>query len=65
MKVGKILPLRHLETVWIPRNSGNRLAARIWMPQDAKAKDGFAGRRVSVIVTGGNVDLDMLPWLKN
>ncbi len=24
----------------------------------------FAGRRVGVIVTGGNVDLDKLPWMK-
>ncbi|MGB4828464.1 MAG: pyridoxal-phosphate dependent enzyme, partial [Paracoccaceae bacterium] len=24
----------------------------------------FKGRRVGVIVTGGNVDLDSLPWMK-
>ena len=24
----------------------------------------FAGRRVGVIITGGNVDLDTLPWQK-
>ncbi|MEO1328861.1 MAG: beta-hydroxyaspartate dehydratase BhcB [Pseudomonadota bacterium] len=28
-----------------------------------KHKDVFAGKRVGVIVTGGNVDLDKLPWL--
>ena len=27
-----------------------------------KNKDRFAGKRVGVIVTGGNVDLDKLPW---
>ena len=27
-----------------------------------KHKDTFAGRRVGVILTGGNVDLDALPW---
>lgn len=27
-----------------------------------KNKDRFAGKRVGVIVTGGNVDLDRLPW---
>lgn len=27
-----------------------------------KNKDVFAGRRVGVIITGGNVDLDKLPW---
>ncbi len=28
-----------------------------------KNKDRFAGKRVGVIITGGNVDLDALPWL--
>ncbi|MCL4159127.1 UNVERIFIED_CONTAM: hypothetical protein GTU68_029450 [Idotea baltica] len=30
-----------------------------------KNKDMFAGKRVGVIVTGGNVDLDKLPWMKS
>jgi len=29
-----------------------------------KNRDRFAGRRVGVVVTGGNVDLDKLPWMK-
>lgn len=29
-----------------------------------KNKDRFAGKRVGIIVTGGNVDLDKLPWIK-
>ncbi|HMQ92006.1 MAG TPA: pyridoxal-phosphate dependent enzyme [Amaricoccus sp.] len=29
-----------------------------------KNRDRFAGKRVGVIITGGNVDLDKLPWLK-
>jgi len=29
-----------------------------------KNKDVFAGKRVGVIVTGGNVDLDRLPWMQ-
>jgi len=29
-----------------------------------KNRDVFAGKRVGVIITGGNVDLDKLPWLK-
>lgn len=29
-----------------------------------KNKDRFAGKRVGVIITGGNVDLDRLPWIK-
>ena len=30
-----------------------------------KNKDVFAGKRVGVIITGGNVDLDKLPWMNN
>ena len=30
-----------------------------------KNKARFAGKRVGVVVTGGNVDLDSLPWIKN
>lgn len=29
-----------------------------------KNKEIFAGKRVGVIITGGNVDLDKLPWIK-
>jgi threonine dehydratase len=29
-----------------------------------KNRDRFAGKRVGVIITGGNVDLDALPWIK-
>jgi len=28
-----------------------------------KNKTRFAGKRVGVIITGGNVDLDKLPWM--
>ncbi len=30
-----------------------------------KNKEQFAGKRVGVIITGGNVDLDKLPWYKS
>jgi threonine dehydratase len=30
-----------------------------------KHKDRFKGKRVGVIITGGNVDLDKLPWMQN
>ncbi len=30
-----------------------------------KNRDRFAGKRVGVIITGGNVDLDRLPWIKS
>jgi len=29
-----------------------------------KNRELFAGKRVGVIVTGGNVDLDRLPWMR-
>ena len=29
-----------------------------------KNRDRFAGKRIGVIVTGGNVDLDSLPWIR-
>ncbi len=29
-----------------------------------KNREAFAGKRVGVIITGGNVDLDKLPWMK-
>ena len=28
-----------------------------------KNRDTFAGKRVGIIITGGNVDLDRLPWI--
>lgn len=30
-----------------------------------KNRDVFAGKRVGVVITGGNVDLNALPWMKN
>jgi len=29
-----------------------------------KNADAFRGKRVGIIITGGNVDLDKLPWMK-
>ncbi|MTD99642.1 pyridoxal-phosphate dependent enzyme [Paracoccus sp. YIM 132242] len=29
-----------------------------------KNRDAFAGKRVGIIITGGNVDLDKLPWIE-
>ena len=31
-------PIQDIETVWIPMRDGIRLAARIWMPEDAEAQ---------------------------
>ncbi|MGH6881250.1 MAG: CocE/NonD family hydrolase [Hypericibacter sp.] len=30
--------VRHIETMWIPMSDGTRLAARVWMPEDAERK---------------------------
>jgi threonine dehydratase len=30
-----------------------------------KNKNTFAGKRVGVIITGGNVDMNKLPWMKS
>ena len=29
-----------------------------------KNREFFAGKRVGVVITGGNVDLDKLPWMQ-
>ena len=49
------LAWKHLRIVMEP-SSAVPLASLL------KQKERFAGKRVGVIVTGGNVDLDKLPW---
>ena len=31
-------PIRHVETLWIPLSDGTRLAARLWLPEDAERR---------------------------
>lgn len=52
------LAWKHLRVVMEP-SSAVPLATLL------KNKARFAGQRVGVIVTGGNVDLDALPWIKH
>ena len=52
------LTWKHLRVVMEP-SSAVPLAVILKNP------DAFKGKRVGIIVTGGNVDLDKLPWLKN
>ena len=47
---------KHLRIVMEP-SSAVPLATILKNPQ------AFAGQRVGIIVTGGNVDLDKLPWI--
>ena len=48
---------KHLRVVMEP-SSAVPLAAIL------KNRDTFAGKRVGIIITGGNVDLDKLPWIQ-
>lgn len=49
------LTWKHLRIVMEPSSS-------VPLATILKNKDRFAGKRVGVIITGGNVDLDKLPW---
>ena len=51
------LTWKHLRVVMEP-SSAVPLATLL------KNKERFAGKRVGIIITGGNVDLDKLPWTK-
>ena len=51
------LAWKHLRVVAEPSSS-------VPLATILKNPDAFKGRRVGVVVTGGNVDLDGLPWLK-
>jgi uncharacterized protein len=31
-----MIPVRHIETLWIPMSDGTRLAGRLWLPEDAE-----------------------------
>ena len=51
------LTWKHLRVVMEPSSS-------VPLATILKNKDRFAGKRVGIIITGGNVDLDKLPWIK-
>ncbi len=51
------LTWKHLRVVMEPSSS-------VPLATILKNKERFAGKRVGIIITGGNVDLDKLPWLK-
>ena len=54
-----------MRLIWAPHEDrdGAELGA-VPLATILKNRDTFAGKRVGVIITGGNVDLDKLPWLK-
>ncbi len=54
-----------MKTIWKRMKIVMEPSSAVPLATILKNKDVFAGKRVGVIVTGGNVDLDKLPWIKN
>jgi threonine dehydratase len=53
-----------MKLTWIRMKTVMEASSAVPLATILKNKDRFAGKRVGVIITGGNVDLDLLPWLK-
>src|SRR5438874_6198040 len=53
-----------MRTIWETMKIVIEPAAAVPYAAIADRKIGIAGRRVGIILTGGNVDLDALPWMK-
>ena len=51
------LTWKHLRVVMEPSSA-------VPLAMILKNRDVFRGKRVGIIITGGNVDLDKLPWMK-
>ena len=52
-----------MKLTWIRMKIVMEASSAVPLATILKNKDRFAGKRVGVIITGGNVDLDLLPWL--
>jgi len=52
-----------MKLTWIRMKIVMEASSAVPLATILKNKDRFAGKRVGVIITGGNVDLDFLPWL--
>ncbi|MFC2969532.1 beta-hydroxyaspartate dehydratase BhcB [Acidimangrovimonas pyrenivorans] len=53
-----------MKTIWKRMKIVMEPSSAVPLATILKNKDIFAGKRVGVIITGGNVDLDHLPWIK-
>ncbi|OYX42836.1 MAG: serine dehydratase [Rhodobacterales bacterium 32-67-9] len=53
-----------MKTIWKRMKIVMEPSSAVPLATILKNKDVFRGRRVGVIVTGGNVDLDRLPWMQ-
>ena len=51
-----------MKLIWKRMNIVMEPSSAVPLATILKNKDTFAGKRVGVIITGGNVDLDALPW---
>ncbi len=52
-----------MKTIWKRMKIVMEPSSAVPLATILKNRDIFAGKRVGVIITGGNVDLDRLPWL--
>ena len=55
-------PVRTIEHAWIPMPDGTRLAARIWLPEDAQAASSGGGREAGGGTSRVPAILDFLPY---
>ncbi|MBO6931102.1 MAG: pyridoxal-phosphate dependent enzyme, partial [Roseibium sp.] len=51
-----------MRLIWARMNIVMEPSSAVPLATLLKNKDTFKGKRVGVIVTGGNVDLNKLPW---
>jgi len=51
-----------MRTIWETMKIIIEPSAAVSYAAIAERKIGMAGKRVGIILTGGNVDLDALPW---
>ncbi|WP_223270331.1 beta-hydroxyaspartate dehydratase BhcB [Colwellia sp. C1TZA3] len=54
-----------MKLIWIHMKIVVEASCAVTLAIILKNPDVFKGKRVGVIITGGNVDLDKLPWLKH
>ena len=53
-----------MKTIWKRMKIVMEPSSAVPLATILKHREVFAGKRVGVIITGGNVDLDRLPWMQ-
>jgi threonine dehydratase len=51
------------EQLKVTVEASSAVPAAVALEQQSRMRDGLRGRRVGIVLTGGNVDLDALPWI--